>query len=270
MTPAADEVTATLSTLARDGFAVMRAVIPADEVTAVCKSVGDAVRQHSSLPPPQGYVTGLLRLNQAIAPYLTAPRMLAIMDRLFGEYYRISHVTGSINGPGSKRAVVHADWPYNQDAKARIRAPYPDVLLNMVTMWMLTDYTVENGGTMVIPGSHKRHEAPRKDSALDPMAAYPGEVQLQGTAGDVGLFDARTWHAISPNVSAAERIGVIVRYVPWWLNLGPLRPGSRDRMQIVEANDGKDAKVEALPLSAYRTLPEAVKPLVYHLVDESL
>ena len=263
------EVTDVLSTLEHAGFCVMKSIIPAGDIAALRKSVGDCVRQNSSLPPPQGYVTGLLRVNQSIAPYLTQPRLMAVIERLFGDYARISHVTGAINAPGIPRGPVHADWPFNQDAKAHVRAPYPDVLMNMVTMWMLTDYTVANGGTIVIPGSHKRHEAPRMGTALDPMATYPGEVQLQGKAGDVGLFDARTWHAIAPNRSDRERIGVIVRYVPWWLNLQPLRPGTRDRQQIVEANEGKDAKVEGVPLSVYNQLPESAKPLVYHMVNES-
>ncbi|MBL9213881.1 MAG: phytanoyl-CoA dioxygenase family protein [Opitutaceae bacterium] len=267
--PKTAETAATLATLERDGFAVMKSIIPPNEVGAVRDSVAACVRQNSSLPPPQGYCTGFLRMNQSIAPYVTSPRLMAVIESLFGEFYRISHVTGTINAKGIKRANMHADWPYNQDAKARIQAPYPDVLMNMVTMWMLTDYTVENGGTIVIPGSHKRHEAPRKGTKLDPMATYPGEVQLQGKAGDVGLFDARTWHAIAPNISNEDRVGVIIRFTPWWLNLQPSRPGTRDRQQIVEANSGGDSKVEALPRSAYETLPESLKPLVFHLVDEA-
>ncbi len=267
--PATAETATALATLARDGFCLMKGIIPPDEVGAVCKSVGDTVRTHSSLPPPQGYVTGFLRMNQSYAPYLAHPRLMAVMDHLFGEFFRISVLTGTINGPGIKRGKMHADWPYNQNGKARVRAPYPDVMMNMVTMWMLTDYTIENGGTIVIPGSHKRDHSPRDGSDIDPDAKSPGEVQLQGKAGDVGLFDARTWHAIAPNVSGRERIGFIVRYAPWWINLQPLRPGTRDRRQIVEANEGSDSKVEPIPLSIYKNLPESAKALVYHMVDES-
>lgn len=263
------EVSKVLATLKRDGFCLMKAIIPAGAVTAVRDSVGKTVRQHTSLPLPQGYVTGFLRLNQEIAPYLAHPRLMAVLDRLFGEYPRISMLTGTINGPGIKRGDVHADWPYNQNGKARIRAPYPDVLMNLVTMWMMTDYTVENGGTIVIPGSHQRDYAPRHGSQFDPKSTYDGEVQLVGKASDVGLFDARTWHAIAPNRTEHERIGVIVRYAPWWLNLQTLRPGTRDRDQIVEANHGHDSKVEPIPLSIYARLPESAKPLLYHMVDES-
>lgn len=267
--PIPDKTNTTLATLSRDGYCVMPGVIPPSKVGEVRDSVATAVQAHSSLPPPQGYATGFLRLNQAIAPYLAHPRLMAVVDRLFGDFPRISMLTGAINGQGIKRGEMHADWPFNQNSKARVRAPYPDIVMNLVTMWMLTDYTVENGGTIVIPGSHKRDFSPRYGTNHDPMAVYEGEVQLQGKAGDVGLFDARTWHAIAPNRSDQPRIGVIVRYAPWWINLQPLRPGTRDRKQIVEDNQGRDPKVEPLPLSVYRNLPADVQPLVYHMVDDS-
>ncbi len=263
------EVLEVLATLQRDGYCLMKGLIPSHEIVAVRESVGNSVRKHTSLPMPQGYVTGFLRHDQSIAPYLANPRLLAVLDRLFGDYPRISMLTGTINGPGIKRGDVHADWPFNQNSKARIRAPYPDIVMNLVTMWMMTDYTIENGGTMVIPGSHKRDYAPRHGTEHDPKAKYEGEVQLQGKAGDVGLFDARTWHAIAPNVTQEERIGVIVRYAPWWLNLQTLRPGTPDHRQIVEANKGHDSRVEPVPRSIYDRLPESAKPLVFHMIDES-
>ncbi|MGH8016934.1 MAG: phytanoyl-CoA dioxygenase family protein [Opitutaceae bacterium] len=258
-----------LAALKRDGYCVMKGVIPADEVAAVRDSIEKTVRKHTMLPLPKGFVTGLLRLDQSIAPYLAEPRLMTVVDRLFGDNARVSMLSGALNGPGIKRGDVHADWPFNQNSNARIRAPYPDVLVNLVTMWMLTDYTVENGGTIVIPGSHKRDYAPKHGTRYDPKATYEGEVQLVGKAGDVGLFDARTWHAIAPSTASTPRVGVIVRYAPWWLNLQTLHPGTRDHQQIVAASHGDDSTVELVPLSIYKNLPEDVKPLVYHMVDEN-
>lgn len=257
-----------LAILKRDGYCVLKGVIPPAEVGAVRDYVAASTLKHSSLPPPQGYVTGFLRVDQSITPYLANPRLMAIVDQLFGEYARISMLTGAVNSPGIKRGPVHADWPFNQNNRSHIRAPYPDVVMNLVTMWMLTDYTVDNGGTIVIPGSQKRDYAPRHGTQHDPNAVYPGEVQLVGQAGDVGLFDARTWHAVAPNRSTKERVGVIVRYAPWWINLQPLRPGTRDRKQIVEDNQGPDSKVELVPFSVFEKLPADVKPLLYHMAGD--
>lgn len=256
-----------LETLKRDGFCVVEQVIPPGEVAAVRKSVAASVREHSSLPMPQGYVTGFLRVNQAMAPYLAHRIIMEIVESLFGDHARISMLTGAINAPGIKRGWVHADWPYNQKNKSHVQAPYPDIVMNLVTMWMLSDYTIENGGTIVVPGSHRMNRSPGIDRDLDPHGCYEGEVQLQGGAGDVGVFDARTWHAIAPNTSDSERVGVIVRYAPWWINLDPLCPGTRDRKQIVEDQGGTDPRVEKLPDAIYECLPDAVKPLVYHMVQ---
>lgn len=257
-----------LESLQRDGFCILRGMIPEERTAAIRQSVADTVRKHTSIPLPTGKVTGFLRLNQSLAPYLAHPRLMAIVDALFGEHPRISMLTGVINGPGIPRGQVHADWPFNQNHRSRVRAPYPDVVMNLVTIWMLTDFTPEIGATYVIPGTHKRNAAPRFGSDIDPMARYEGEIQAVGRAGDVAVFDARTWHAIAPNQTDQERVAVIVRYAPWWLNLQPLRPGTRDRKQIVEMTGGKDIQVEPVPESVYKNLPPEVQALVYHMVAE--
>ena len=244
-----------MEVLRRDGYVILRSVIQADLVGAVRRSVAETVRKHTSLPLPQGYVTGFLRLNQALAPYLNHPRIMAIVGELFGHNARISMLTGTINGPGLQRGTVHADWPYNQDQLSCVRAPYPDVVLNLVTMWMLSRFTRANGGTMVVPGSHMRNRAPRKGTDLDPNSVFEGETQIEGNPGDVAVFDARTWHSIAPNVTDEERVGVLVRYAPWWVNLGPLRPGSRDRKQIIEDRGGGRPYRSQSPTSAGIGLP---------------
>jgi len=265
-----DETQSILQSLNQDGFAVLPGVIPPEEVSRVRDSIVDTVGKHSSTPPPNGVVTGLLRKDLSMAPYLTHPRFMGMMTGLFGDHFKISFITGLVNSAGVKRGPMHADWPYNQNAAARVRSPYPDVVMHMVTMWMLTDYTIENGGTHIIPGSHLRDYAPRSGSQYDPMKTYRNEVQLQGKAGDVGIFDARTGHATAENRTSDPRIGVLIRYCPWWLNLKPLCPGSRERAMIVgDDPQGLTAKVEPIPLSVFETLPANIKPLLAHMVDES-
>lgn len=265
-----DETSEILGKLETDGFAVMKGVIPSGEIGAVRDSITQTVEAHSCTPPPNGVVTGLLRQDLSMAPYLTHPRFMGMMTGLFGEHFKISFITGLVNNAGVKRGPMHADWPYNQNAATRLKSPYPDVIMHMVTMWMMSDYTIENGGTHLIPGSHQRDYAPRYGSKYEPMRTYKNEVQLQGKAGDVGIFDARTWHATAENTTQEARIGVLIRYCPWWLNLKPLCPGTREREMIV-GNDpkGLTAKVEPIPRSVFETLPANIQPLLSHMVDEN-
>ena len=255
--------------LADDGYCYINNVIPADEIDRVRDEVKRDVLAHSLLEPPKGYVPGLLRVNQSLALYLAHPRVLGFAEAVFGPHVRISMLTGSVNAPGLPRGPLHSDWPFNQHSQAHVPAPYPDVVMHLVSFWMLTDFTEENGATIVVPRSHKKSVNPSGEIDVNPDEPYPGETRLIGKAGTVAVFDARLWHAEAPNVSDEARVGALVRYAPWWLNLDPLRPGTVDHHDIVEANGGSDSRVPALTRDVYERLPDTVKPLVRYSVDTS-
>ena len=250
------------------GYCFVEQVVPREQLEPLRSSVARDVWSHSLLERPTGYVPGFLRFNQAIAYYVADRRILGLAESIFGPHVRISMLTGTVNAPGIPRGALHADWPYNQTGAARIPAPYPDVVMHLTTMWMLTDFTEENGATIIVPQSHRRPDHPRKGGTLDtdPMSPHPDERRLLGKAGTVALMDSRLWHAVAPNVSAEERVAVIVRYAPWWLNLSPLRPGSSDRQQIVESVNGRDSQVPPLLPEVFEALPATAKPLLQHAV----
>ncbi len=250
-----------------EGYCYLEAVIPEERIEEIRASVERSVERYSVLARPTGYVPGFLRFNQALAPYLACEKVLGFVESFFGPHVRISMLTGTLNGPGIPRGDLHADWPYNQAGAARIPAPYPDCLMHIVTMWMLSDFTQEGGGTIVVPGSHRRGEHPVRGGPVDPSRPYPGERQLVGKAGTVVAFDARMWHAVAPNRTDRVRVAVIVRYAPWWLNLDPLRPGTVDRQDIVEAQGGKDSQVPPLPRKVFEKLPAEVQKLVRYSVE---
>lgn len=249
-----------------DGYCYLRDFIPPDAVKQICASVERDVWTHNQLERPTGYVPGFLRFNQDFAPYITADPLKPFVESFFGPHYRISMVSGIVNGAGIPRGLIHSDWPYNQKSAAHIPPPYPDAVLHIVTMWMLTDFTLENGGTVVVPGSHKKPCHPLPGGEYDPAEPYPGEARLIGKAGTIGVFDARLWHAVAPNISGTDRVAVLVRFAPWWLNLDTLRPGTVDHQDIVAANDGKDSIVPPLSKEEFEKLPDNVKPLLRYSV----
>jgi ectoine hydroxylase-related dioxygenase (phytanoyl-CoA dioxygenase family) len=248
------------------GYCQFEGVVTADRVGEIRESVRRDVYKHTVLELPAGYVPGFLRFNQALAPYLAAQPILGFVESLFGPHARISMHTGMVNGPGIPRGELHADWPYNQAGAAHIPAPYPDCVLHLVTMWMLSDFTEAGGGTIVVPGSHRRGDHPRRGGPVDAAQPYPGEARLTGKAGSVVAFDARLWHAVAPNTTDQPRVAAIIRYAPWWLNTAPLRPGTVDRADIVEAVEGKDSQVPPLPREVFEKLPAELRPLLHHAV----
>src|SRR5262245_17721945 len=154
-----------------DGYCCIENVIPKERVEEIRAEVARDVWANSWLERPTGYVPGFLRVNQSLAPYLASELVLGLVRSFFGPHVRISMLTGTVNAPGIPRGALHADWPYNQTGAAHIPAPYPDLVMHLTTMWMLTDFAEENGATIIVPKSHRRPDHPRKGGMFeaDPM-----------------------------------------------------------------------------------------------------
>ncbi len=129
------------------------------------------------------------------------PLLLGVLDRVLG-YYQLSAPTGIQIGPGEKAQALHYDasiYPLPRD--------FTDVVVN--TMWALDDFTVENGATRIVPGSHQwvdRRPGP-DDEVVD--AVMP--------AGSVIVYGGKVFHGGGANSTASPRLGVILEYVSAWL-----------------------------------------------------
>jgi ectoine hydroxylase-related dioxygenase (phytanoyl-CoA dioxygenase family) len=71
----------------------------------------------------------------------------------------------------------------------------------------MTDFTVENGATRVVPGSH-RVTRPISKSFAQPLARHPDEYIAVGRAGSVLMLNGHTWHSGRQNNSTGSRRSV--------------------------------------------------------------
>jgi ectoine hydroxylase-related dioxygenase (phytanoyl-CoA dioxygenase family) len=79
------------------------------------------------------------------------------------------------------------------------------------TIWMLDDFTPDNGATRVVPGSHRWGTRPQ-DVLADPAAPHPGEVLVTGPAGGVVIMNSHLWHGGTANRTAAPRLAMHAFY----------------------------------------------------------
>ena len=77
----------------------------------------------------------------------THPIVLGVLDRVLGNY-QLSAPTGIEIGPGERAQPLHPD-----DAIYPLARPHDEIVMN--AMWPLCDFTAENGGTVLVPGSHR-------------------------------------------------------------------------------------------------------------------
>jgi len=104
--------------------------------------------------------------------------------------------------PGEKAQTLHRDSGFYP-----IQNPCPPLLL--ATMWAVSDFTLENGATRLIPGSHLWD---------DRRAPQPEEiVAAEMPAGSVLLYIGATFHGGGSNRSNAARTGIALHYAPAWL-----------------------------------------------------
>ena len=72
------------------------------------------------------------------------------------------------------------------------------------TIWLLDDFTPENGATRCIPGSHKWGINPVTELS-DPVAPHPEEVLVTARAGAVVVMNAHMWHGGTENRTGSPR-----------------------------------------------------------------
>ena len=256
--------------VAMDGFCVVENAVPAGEVVAVRQVVERVTEEYgrdAAKAKGIGHVPGFIRYDQSLAPYLAQPELMGLIVGLLGPETRVSFTTATINYPGNPRGGWHADWPFNQRNAGRIAAPYPDAVIHLTTLWMLSPFTKENGGTLLVPGSHRQPNNPTGDMGIDPAAPYPTEVNATGPAGSVLVLDSRVWHATAANATDEPRVSVVVRYAPWWLNTRVLMPGSAERERLLKSGRTENDQ-PPLPVKVYENLPEMTKPLFAHWIED--
>ena len=225
-------------------------------------------RKEGYLPLQVSAVIGLLSVDQSVAQFLADQRVLAILESLLGKNIRISFTSLLINELGKRRTNMHTDWPFNQLNACHFPAPYPDRIAHAMALLMVSSFAEENGGTWVVPGSHRRRtNSTDKHSGWEPYAVYPDEKRITCAAGSLLLMDSRTWHCSPANHSNDVRVCVDLRYAPWWLNLEALDPKSELRRQWVEEPGLQENNQPRISCEAYERLSEKAKLLLRRWVQ---
>lgn len=141
-------------------------------------------------------LANLVDKGEVFREAVSRPEMLELVRSVLGEDCKLSSLNMRSANPNSASVQpLHVDMGLLPDEKGY-------AVCNCV--WMLDDFTAENGALRLVPGSHRWHRKPQ-DVLPDPYARHPEEVLVTGKAGTVVVMNAHAWHGGTANRTHKER-----------------------------------------------------------------
>ncbi len=126
------------------------------------------------------------------------PKVLPVVEGVLDPGLLISSLSSIAIGPGEQAQPIHAD-----DQLIPLPRPHIPIICN--TMWAITDFTEANGATRLVPGSHRRDEAPNPLEHYDTIAA-------EMPRGSVLVWVGSLWHGGGANTTDRRRVGIAMNY----------------------------------------------------------
>ncbi len=199
--------------LDRDGFVVLPGLLApgflrrlVERIEEIYRSEGEAAGSEFKQEPGARRLANLVDKGEVFQAAIAMPEILEAMEFVLGPRFKLSSLNARSALPRSDcRQPLHADTGAVIDEKG-------SWVCNSI--WMLDDFTPENGAFRVVPGSHLFGKLPG-DALDDPYAPHPDEVLVTGAAGTVVILNAHAWHGGTANRTSRARRALHAFYTRW-------------------------------------------------------
>jgi Phytanoyl-CoA dioxygenase (PhyH) len=154
-------------------------------VSGLFAEEGDQAGSEFKQEPGCGRLANLVNKDELFRIVVCMPSLLEYIRHVLGPEIKLSSLNArSVSAPGAGAQPLHVDM-----------AALPDDRGYWVcnSVWILDDFTPDNGALRVVPGSHRWSRLPQ-DVLADPFARHPEEVLVTSQAGTVVIMNAHLWH----------------------------------------------------------------------------
>lgn len=153
-------------------------------------SEGDDAGAEFRREPGAARLANLVDKGEIFRDAVVLPEILAGVRHVLGDDFKLSSLNFRAALPGGEGLQpLHVDMGRLPDGSGYS-------VCNCV--WMLDEFTPENGALRAVPGSHRWGKLPQ-EILPDSAAAHPDEVLVTGEAGTVVIMNAHTWHGGTAN-----------------------------------------------------------------------
>ena len=143
-------------------------------------------------------LSDLVNKGEVFDRVYTNPTVLAAIHHVIGRDFKLSSLNARDALPGEGHQKLHPDWFTDDNSK-----DYDGRFHVCNSIWLLDDFTEDNGCTRFVPGTHLGQHPDMWQALRTPlgqhpdsvvMAAHPKEEHLVASAGSVAVFNSHIWH----------------------------------------------------------------------------
>ena len=191
--------------LDENGYLPLHGILDAAQIDAIRDRLAELLaieKEQAGLEVHQeagtARLANLVDKGEVFRVCFTHPRLLAGIAHVLENDMKLSALNSRAALPGQGLQGLHADWH---------EAVEPGHYQVCNSIWLLDDFTNENGATRLVAKSHRLGQMPQ-DAMADPKAPHPDEQLLLAPAGTVVIFNSHTWHGGTLNRTEHPRRAV--------------------------------------------------------------
>jgi ectoine hydroxylase-related dioxygenase (phytanoyl-CoA dioxygenase family) len=184
------------------GYTILRNKIQLDWLDRLSEAIDKSFIDHRKIQvknnndiKTEGVALHVMLNDSIFIEFLKHLQDIGFIKNLQDHYFKSKCILNSFsaldNLPNQPNfsAIVHRDLRFYS-------GDFP-IMINCLVM--VDDFTIENGGTYLLPKSHLKKEKPSDDYF------FSNADQATGKRGDILIFNANVWHSSAPNKTQEHR-----------------------------------------------------------------
>ena len=213
-----DELNQIKSDIINSGFKIVRNFLDNNAISEFKKIIEDKYNEniesqisYKGIPERDSkdrMVYSLQNLDKKFVDLISSTQIESILTHFLNDkYYRFipeeepNYILNYFNARSSGNKLdLHIDS----------HIPYVgEHIFMMQVVFLLEKSTIDNGCTIVVPGSH--NSGKYTDRSIEKVS------YLEGEPGDMIIWDSRIWHGTTENITSNTRWAIVSTFSQWWV-----------------------------------------------------
>ncbi|MBB6600002.1 phytanoyl-CoA dioxygenase family protein [Luteimonas sp. MC1825] len=194
--------------IARDGYVLFEDLVPEPFLASLRRDIAAHVAACREQQRRNGLGEGMEGAAHHVVgrgDSLDAFLKVSDLDGYIRDFFDGAYILNSY-GALNNLPISADTYEHGQRFHRDVRTFSGDFRLMLNMLVMVDDFTIKNGATRLVPGSHRALQRP------DEAFLEDNAVQAVGRAGSVLLFDSNLWHSAAPNRTAGPRMALTLTF----------------------------------------------------------